>query len=175
MSSCCVVRSIRSETILISHLFWSSFSFFDQDRTGDRCISIHFFGATGLFPSHWLSAIRGSRISLDLVRTHFMARFVLFHFLTSVYIPARSQFFVKHLVLNSWPKGGSTSISIFDADLAYFPFKHKILHIILHTKPPIVMFLSSKTSIKNFLTGFFKPKFNFYAVKHLVTLYIQKH
>ena len=157
-----------------------------------------FFGATGLFPSHWLSAIRGSRISLDLVRTHFMARFVLFHFSTSVYIPARlhlslslawvkggqsrggesshyqnwhSQFFVKYLVLNSWPKGGSTSISIFDADLAYFPFKHKILHIILHTKPPIVMFLSSKTSIKKFPSGFFKPKFNFYEVKQLVTLY----
>ena len=82
-----------------------------------------------------------------------------------------SQFFVKHLVLNSWPKGGSTSISIFDADLAYFPFKHKILHIILHTKPPIVMFLSSKTSIKKFPSGFFKPKFNFYEVKQLVTLY----
>ena len=33
------------------------------------------------------------------------------------------------------------------------------------------MFLSSKTSIKKFLSEFFKPKFNFYEVKQLVTLY----
>ena len=70
---------------------------------------------------------------------------------------------------------GSTPISIFDTDLAYFPFKHKILLIILHIIPPIVMFLPSKTSIKKFPNGFFKPKFNFYAVKQLVTLYQQQH
>ena len=64
-----------------------SFSFSDRDRLQYTL----FDEATGLcLPEHqWrMSAIRGPRILLDLVCTHFFARFVLFHFSSSVYISA---------------------------------------------------------------------------------------
>ena len=66
-----------------------SFSFSDRDRLQYTL----FDEATGLsLPEHqWrMSAIRGPRILLDLVCTHFLAHFVLFHFLSSVYISSIS-------------------------------------------------------------------------------------
>ena len=66
---------------------FSSFSFFDKRRMYSVLHNTRFVQATGLCRS----VTRGPQIFVNLVRTHFLARSVLFQFLSSIYIPARLQ------------------------------------------------------------------------------------
>ena len=103
--------SVRSETILsvlISNIPFF-FAFFDRSRRTTIDVHTQFFKATSLF---WLQqqwpVARGPRILLDLVSTHFLARLVMFHLLSSVYIPAC---LFPWRARASWKTEGRTALS----------------------------------------------------------------
>ena len=94
------LSELRAETRfwfqIISNVFLS-FSFFNRDRRQMYTICRSHLV---LFPpsdDRCRSAARGPRILDDLVSTHFLARFVYFHFLSFVYISAHNSVLISVL------------------------------------------------------------------------------
>ena len=84
-------KSVRSEAEWFQFFFRLSLSFLTENRWQMYTICRH----PPVFIHPMKSQARGPRILLYLVCTRFLARFVLFHFSSSVYILARMFCFVE--------------------------------------------------------------------------------